>query len=70
MKTNCIYFVEGKCEAALLAALKERPQKIMSGRVKIFNVIGNLIPARSSLPYRPAPRLYLCLIQMYPLQIP
>ena len=48
MKTNCIYFVEGKCEAALLAALKERPQKIMSGRVKIFNVIGNLIP-RSQL---------------------
>ena len=48
MKNNCIYFVEGKCEAALLAALKERPQKIVSGRVKIFNVIGNLIP-RSQL---------------------
>ena len=48
MKSNCIYFVEGKCEAALLAALKEYPQKIVSGRVKIFNVIGNLIP-RSQL---------------------
>ena len=48
MKNNCIYFVEGKCEAALLAALKESPQKIVSGRVKIFNVIGNLIP-RSQL---------------------
>ncbi len=44
MKSNCIYFVEGKCEATLLAALKERPQKILSGRVKIFNVITNLIP--------------------------
>ena len=39
MKSNCIYFVEGKCEATFLAALKERPQKILSGRVKIFNVI-------------------------------
>lgn len=48
MKSNCIYLVEGKCEAALLAALKERPQKILSGRVKIFNVITNLIP-RSQL---------------------
>ncbi len=48
MKSNCIYFVEGKCEATLLAALKERPQKILSGRVKIFNVITNLIP-RSQL---------------------
>ena len=48
MKNNCIYFVEGKCEAALLAALKERPQKIVSGRVKIFNVIEKLIP-RSQL---------------------
>ena len=48
MKNNCIYFVEGKCEATLLAALKERPQKIVSGRVKIFNVIENVIP-RSQL---------------------
>lgn len=48
MKNNCIYFVEGKCEAALLAALKEPPQKILSGRVKVFNVISNLIP-RSQL---------------------
>ena len=48
MKSNCIYFVEGKCEATLLAALKERPQKVVSGRVKVFNVITNLIP-RSQL---------------------
>ena len=48
MKNNCIYFVEGKCEAALLTALKERPQKIVSGRVKVFNLIGNVIP-RSKL---------------------
>ncbi len=48
MKSNCIYFVEGKCEAALLAALKEPPQKVVPGRVKVFNVVANLIP-RSQL---------------------
>lgn len=48
MKNNYIYFVEGKCEATLLTALKEQPQKIVSGKVKVFNVIANLIP-RSQL---------------------
>lgn len=48
MKSNCIYFVEGKCEATLLAALKEQPQKVVPGRVKVFNIITNLIP-RSQL---------------------
>ena len=48
MKNNCIYFVEGKCEATLLAALKEYPQKIIPGKVKVFNVITSLIP-RSQL---------------------
>jgi hypothetical protein len=41
MKNNCIYFVEGRCEEKLLNALKEQPQKIQSGRVKVFNVIQN-----------------------------
>lgn len=45
---NCIYFVEGKCEATLLTALKEHPQKIVPGKIKVFNVIANLIP-RSQL---------------------
>lgn len=36
MKNNCIYFAEGKCEERLLNALKENPQKIQSGRVKVF----------------------------------
>ena len=44
MKNNCIYFAEGKCEERLLNALKENPQKIQSGRVKVFNVIQELIP--------------------------
>ncbi len=44
MKNNCIYFAEGKCEERLLAALKENPQKIQSGRVKVFNVVQKLLP--------------------------
>ena len=44
MKNNCIYFAEGKCEERLLNALKENPQKIQSGRVKVFNVIQKLLP--------------------------
>ena len=48
MNNSCIYFVEGKCEETLLAALEERPQKVVSGRIKVFNVITNLIP-RSQL---------------------
>jgi hypothetical protein len=43
MKNNCIYFVEGRCEEKLLNALKEQPQKIQSGRVKVFNVIQNIL---------------------------
>ncbi len=44
MKNNCIYFAEGKCEERLLNALKEYPQKIQSGRVKVFNVVQKLLP--------------------------
>lgn len=44
MKSNCIYFAEGKCEATLLNALKEKPHKILAGRVKVLNVINDLIP--------------------------
>jgi hypothetical protein len=43
MRNNCIYFVEGRCEEKLLNALKEQPQKILSGRVKVFNVIQNAL---------------------------
>ena len=43
MKNNCIYFAEGKCEERLLNALKENPQKIQPGRVKVFNAVQNLL---------------------------
>ena len=47
MKNNVFYFVEGKCEAALLQALKEPPQRIMSGKIREFNLIQQLIDRKS-----------------------
>ena len=44
MANNCIYFVEGPCEEQLIKALKEFPPLLASGKVKIFNVVQNLIP--------------------------
>lgn len=36
---NCIYFVEGECEEALLSALKENPALIAQGKIKVLNVL-------------------------------
>lgn len=44
MKSNVIYFVEGKCEVALLQALKKSPEKIISGKIKEFNLVQKIIP--------------------------
>lgn len=44
MKNNVFYFVEGKCEVALLQALKESPEKIIPGKIKEFNLIQKIIP--------------------------
>ena len=52
MKSNCIYFVEGECEAKLIEALKTEPKKVLSGRVKVFNVIEQLIPRSQLLSIR------------------
>lgn len=38
------YFVEGDCEKKLLDALKQSPSLIKSGKVKVHNVIQNIIP--------------------------
>lgn len=43
-KGKCIYYVEGPCEQQLIAALKEPPSKLLPGKVKVYNVIQNLIP--------------------------
>lgn len=44
MNGRCIYFVEGPCEDKLLSALKVTPSKIIPGKIKVYNVIQDLIP--------------------------
>lgn len=44
MANKCIYYVEGPCEQQLINALREPPSRIASGKVKVFNVVQNLIP--------------------------
>ena len=44
MSGKCIYYVEGLCERQLIAALKENPARLIPGKVRVFNVIQNLIP--------------------------
>ena len=38
------YYVEGSCEQQLIAALKEAPERLIPGKIKVFNVVQNLIP--------------------------
>lgn len=49
MNNKCIYYVEGPCEQQLISALKEAPKKLMPGKIKVFNVIQNLIPKSQML---------------------
>lgn len=49
MNSKCIYYVEGPCEQQLIAALKENPAKLIPGKVKVFNVVQNLIPKSQML---------------------
>lgn len=49
MNNKCIYYVEGPCEQLLIAALKESPSKLIPGKVKVYNVVQNLIPKSQML---------------------
>ncbi len=49
MINKCIYYVEGPCEQQLLSALKETPAKLIPGKIKVFNVVQNLIPKSQML---------------------
>ena len=44
MNNKCIYYVEGPCEQQLIAVLKEAPERLIPGKIKVFNVVQNLIP--------------------------
>ena len=46
---KCIYSVEGPCEQQLISALKEEPEKLIPGKIKVFNVVQNLIPKSQML---------------------
>lgn len=48
---KCIYFVEGPCEEQLINALKEPPSRLLPGKVKVFNVVQNLIPKSILFPF-------------------
>lgn len=42
---KCYYFTEGQCEEKLVKALKLKPALLVPGKVKIFNVVQNELPA-------------------------
>ena len=48
-ENKCIYYVEGPCEQQLIAALKESPSKLITGKVKVYNIVQNLIPKSQML---------------------
>ena len=53
MNRRCIYFVEGECEKQLIAALKTSPERLIPGKVKVYNVIQKLIPKSQLLSIQP-----------------
>lgn len=53
MNSRCIYYVEGECEKLLINALKTSPELLMPGKVKVYNVLQNLIPKSQLLSIQP-----------------
>ena len=53
MNSKCIYYVEGFCEQQLIAALKEAPARIIPGKIRVFNVVQNLIPKSQIISIQP-----------------
>lgn len=53
MNNNCIYFVEGDCEAKLINALKQKPELLQPGKVVVLNLIQNYIPKSRLLSISP-----------------
>lgn len=59
MNNKCIYYVEGPCEQQLIAALKENPSRLLPGKVKVYNVIQNLIPKSQMLSIQSGTKIVL-----------
>lgn len=51
--------MEGACEQQLVSALKEGPQRLIPGKVKVFNVVQNLIPKSQLLSIQPGTTVVL-----------
>ena len=49
MNNKCIYYVEGLCEQTTDRGLKRSTGKIDSRKIKVFNVVQNLIPKSQML---------------------
>jgi len=54
---KCIYFVEGSCEQQLIRAFREKPEKIIPGKIKVFNVIQKLLPKSQLLSIQPGTKV-------------
>ena len=59
MNNKCIYYVEGPCEQQLISALKEEPARLLPGKVKVYNVVQNLIPKSQMLSIQPGTTVVL-----------
>lgn len=59
MNNKCIYYVEGPCEQQLIVALKENPSRLLPGKVKVYNVIQNLIPKSQMLSIQSGTKIVL-----------
>ena len=61
MNNKCIYYVEGPCEQQLIVALKEAPERLIPGKIKVFNVVQNLIPKSQMLSIQAGTTVAPCL---------
>ena len=54
MNGKTVYYVEGACEKQFISALKENPAKLVPGKIRVLNVIQNLIPKSQLLTIQPS----------------
>ena len=62
---NCIYYVEGECEKKLIMALREVAPLVCAGKIKVRNVISEIIPGSELLSIKPDTTVIMvCVILM------
>ena len=50
---KCIYLVEGECEEKLVKALREKPELVIPGKIRKFNVVQDKLPLNMLVPLDP-----------------